>query len=138
MTLVEVVTAVGLVALVTAATVRGWAAEVDRTRVTEAESAVVQAYRAAQQAARTRGRPAVLLVTPDRLEILSAGVADTAIVWTGPGPAAVGVGLSPRRHQAVFGPSGMANGAANVTHTFWRGAVTRQVVVSRLGRLRID
>jgi type II secretory pathway pseudopilin PulG len=138
MTLVETAVAVAVIGILVGGVVRGWSVAADRARVVEAQSQVLEGYRTAQSAARTQGRSAVLLVAPDRLEVTSAGLTDTISIWVRPGPAAVGVTIAPARHVVVFGPSGMANGAANVTHSFSRGAVTRQLIVSRLGRVRVN
>ena len=51
---------------------------------------------------------------------------------------AAGVLLSPARHVAAFEPSGMASGAANVTQVFSRGTIQRQLILSRLGRIRVN
>lgn len=136
MTLVEAVAVLTVTLAVAGQAVSAVANETDRVRVTTAQGAVLGAYRVARSAARTRGRPASVVVTADSIVVRSMGLTDTVVVLRRPGPGAAGVGLSPAAHSAVFGPSGLAMGAANVTHRLTRGAVARQVVVSRLGRAR--
>jgi hypothetical protein len=46
--------------------------------------------------------------------------------------------VAPNSHVTAFHPSGVAMGVANVTHVLTRGAARRQVVVSRLGRVRVQ
>jgi hypothetical protein len=38
----------------------------------------------------------------------------------------------------VFGPDGIGMGATNATHLLAKGGLTRKLVVSRLGRIRVE
>jgi len=110
----------------------------DRARVELATAQLLDAYRRTQSVARAWGRPAELVVTADSLVVRAVWHAESTEVWRGPGPARAGVLLTPGVHVTQFLPSGMASGIANVTHLLVRGAARRQVVVSRLGRIRIN
>jgi len=115
-------------------TVGRWA---DRARVDLAAGQLLDAYRRAQAVARAWGRPAELVVTPDSLVVRAVWHSESTEVWRAAGPSAAGVALTPSVHVAQFQPSGVAGGIANVTHVLTRGAITRRVVVSRLGRVRV-
>ena len=68
-----------------------------------------------------------------------AGVAqpDTILAWLAPGPGQAGVSIQGAPHTTVFAPYGAAMGFANTRHVLGRGNASRQVVVSRLGRVRV-
>jgi Tfp pilus assembly protein FimT len=66
--------------------------------------------------------------------VLRAG--DSILVWRAPGPAADGVNFSGPARTA-FAPAGITMGLANGRFVFLRGGISRTVVASRLGRLRV-
>ena len=136
-TLVELLIALGVLAILTSAVV--WTASrlADRARVESAAGQLLDAYRRTQSVARAWGRPAELVVTADSLVIRAVWHSESTEVWRGPGPGAAGVGVTPAAHVTSFLPSGLAQGIANVTHVLSRGAAQRRVVVSRLGRVRV-
>jgi len=136
MTAAELAIAMTIVGSLTAAVVRVASTEADRARVVAAEASVLEAYRLGQSLAAALGRPAEVLISSDSIVVRSVAGSDTVVVTRSPGPGSRGVSLSPVGHAARFAPTGLAIGAANVTHVFTRGAVTRRVVVSRLGRIR--
>jgi len=117
--------------------VRGAGSVADRVAVEAAQGSILNAYRRTQSVARAWGRPAELVVTIDSLVIRVVTPIDTSVLWRAPGPGRDGISLTPSAHVTTFGPSGMATGAANVTHLLQRGAVSRRVVVSRLGRVKV-
>ena len=137
MTLVETMTTVGVVGIMVGALIRPWSAEADRARVTAAQGQALNAYRQAQSWATVLGRTVVVTIATDSV-VVTTGPADSAVLLRSPGPGAFGVVLTPARHVAAFAPSGMAAGAANVTQVFSRGSVQRQLVMSRLGRIRVN
>ncbi|MGE0554193.1 MAG: prepilin-type N-terminal cleavage/methylation domain-containing protein [Gemmatimonadales bacterium] len=137
-TLIEVLLALALIGLLVGlafGTAGRWA---DRARVELATAQLLDAYRRTQSVARAWGRPAELVVTADSLVVRAVWHAESTEVWRGPGPAQAGVVLTPGIHVTQFLPSGIASGVANVTHSLARGAARRQLVVSRLGRIRIS
>jgi len=125
----------GLLLGLAAGTAGRWA---DRARVELATAQLLDAYRRTRSVARAWGRPAELVITADSLVVRAVWHAESTEVWRGPGPAQAGVALSPTVHITQFLPSGGAGGVANVTHLLVRGAARRQVVVSRLGRIRVS
>lgn len=138
MTLIELLVAVaivGAIASLAAWTAARWA---DRARVETVAGLVLDAYRRAQAVARAWGRPAEVVVSADSLVIRAVWHQETTEVWRAPGPAQTGVALTPAQHTTTFLPTGAAQGIANVSHLLARGTARRQVVVSRLGRVRVN
>ena len=117
----------------------GWTAArwSNRARVDAAAGVLLDAYRRTQSVARAWGRPAELVVTGDSLVIRAVWLSESTEVWRAPGPVQSGVSLTPPLHVAAYLPSGLAAGPANVSHVLQRGTVRRQVIVSRLGRVRV-
>lgn len=138
-TLVEMLIVLAVIGIVTAVIVPGAGRSADRIAVEHQATRIVVAYRQAWIAARTQQRLAILRITPDSIAIRAvrgAADPDTVLVSLQPGPAMAGVTLQSSSHTAVFGPDGIGLGAANTTHILVKGAVTRKIVVSRLGRVR--
>ncbi len=93
-------------------------------------------FRAATTAIVT-GHPTTLELDPDSLRIRTVNGVDTTTIWRAPGPRADGITLTGPAHPLVYSPLGVTMGASNGTwHLAYRSAV-RDVIVSRLGRLRI-
>jgi prepilin-type N-terminal cleavage/methylation domain-containing protein len=106
----------------------GWSAE-------QGAQAVILAHSRARVAAVLLSRPLVLTVAPDSLRI--ATLADS-VVWRGPGPTAEGASLAGPIRKLTFSPVGLSMGLSNATFRITRGAAVRTVIVSRLGRVRIQ
>jgi prepilin-type N-terminal cleavage/methylation domain-containing protein len=106
----------------------GWSAE-------QGAQAVILAHSRARVAAILLSRPLVLTVAPESLRI--ATLADS-VVWRGPGPSAEGASLAGPIRKLTFSPVGLSMGLSNATFRITRGAAVRTVVVSRLGRVRIQ
>jgi prepilin-type N-terminal cleavage/methylation domain-containing protein len=106
----------------------GWSAE-------QAAQAVILAHSRARVAAILLSQPLVLTVAPDSLRI--ATLADS-VVWRGAGPTASGASLAGPIRKLTFSPVGLSMGLSNATFQITRGAAIRTVVVSRLGRVRIQ
>lgn len=137
MTLAETGVVLSVMSILTLSVVRGAAATADRAAVAEVQTSVLQAYREAQSSARALGQPVELVLAPDSIVVHALGP-DSAIIRRRPGPQAFGVALTPAGSRTTYGPDGLAVGAANITIVLVRGTVTRQIVVSRLGRVRLN
>ncbi len=98
---------------------------------------LMAAHRVARFTAIQRGQPTLLEVFPESLVVRCLSGGDTVVVWRAAGPAAVGVSLSGPDYPLAFAPTGIPRGVANATYQLRRGAAERQVIVSRLGRLRL-
>ena len=83
------------------------------------------------------GQVTLLDLGPDTLRIRSVSGTDTSLTWVGRGPAADGITLTGPSHGLVYSPLGLAMGVSNGTWHLAYGLASRDVIVSRLGRLRI-
>jgi prepilin-type N-terminal cleavage/methylation domain-containing protein len=110
----------------------------DGIAVERAAQAVVAAHRVARFTAIVRGCRTLLLVGADSLMVRSIERTDTLTRWVHPGPAQTAVTLVGPSHSLAFAPTGLPLGVSNATFQFSRGSAVRRVVVSRLGRTRIE
>jgi Tfp pilus assembly protein FimT len=76
-----------------------------------------------------------LTIRADTLAIRVPGIAGD--LWHAAGPDADAVSLTGPTRPLVFSPVGLTVGVSNALFHLSRGAATRTVVVSRLGRLRV-
>ena len=107
----------------------------DTLEVEQMAREIVTAHRRARIAAILHSRPVVLTISADSLAYRLAGAAGR--LWRGPGPARNGVLLASPDRQITFSPVGITTGLANASFQVRRGAATRTVVLSRMGRLRV-
>lgn len=110
----------------------------DRLAVEGATSDVLAAYHHARLAALTLAAPVRLTVLPARITIYALADDDSMLAWSGPGPATRGVTLTESPGAVVMIPAGVTMGVANGRYVFLRGGISRTVVASRLGRLRVS
>ncbi len=139
-TLLEMLMVLVVIGLLAGMVIPGAASLADRLAVEHEAARLLVAYRSAWLTARVQHRLALLRVTTDSLAIWtvsSAGAPDTVLAWLAPGPAQAGVSIQGVPHTTVFAPFGAAMGFANTRHVLGRGSASRQVVVSRLGRVRV-
>lgn len=134
-TLLELTLALAVTGLTLGIVLPRIATLMDSLEVERAALEVASAHRRARVAAILQARPVVLTIGPDSLAYRLVGA--PARLWRAPGPARDGVlMLSPER-QVTFSPVGLTTGLANASYRLVRGAASRTVVVSRLGRVRI-
>jgi prepilin-type N-terminal cleavage/methylation domain-containing protein len=107
----------------------------DQLAVGEEAGRIAAAHRRARITAILESHPVVLIIAPDSLRVAVA--ADSGMAWTAPGPSAHGVVLIGGSRRLTFSPEGITTGVSNATFRLTRGAASRTVVVSRLGRLRV-
>ncbi len=107
----------------------------DSIEVETAASHIVAAHQRARLLAVTHGQVVVLSVDSAELAIRKRG--QLAPLWLEAGPLARGVALAGSSRQFTFVPEGLSLGLSNATMRLTRGAATRTVIVSRLGRVRI-
>jgi prepilin-type N-terminal cleavage/methylation domain-containing protein len=96
---------------------------------------IVTALDAARGAAIRLGAVSRLTLSDSGYQVDAMVAAESVAVWRAAGPAWRGVQLTGTGQPLLFAPSGIAMGASNRTLILSRGAVSRHVVVSRLGRL---
>ncbi|MEP7326327.1 MAG: GspH/FimT family pseudopilin [Gemmatimonadota bacterium] len=109
----------------------------DRYLVTGMAGAVANAHNRARIQAVLTGAATELEVRLDSLIVRSVTPIDTIVVWAAPGPGSQGISLAGAPRVLRFAPTGIAMGFANATFVLTRGSGHRQVVVSRLGRVRV-
>ena len=107
----------------------------DTLAVEQAAREVVTAHRRARIAAILHSRPVVLTVSADSLAFRLIGATDR--LWRSPGPARDGIVFASPARQVTFSPVGITTGLSNASFRLERGAATRTVVLSRLGRVRV-
>jgi Tfp pilus assembly protein FimT len=107
----------------------------DRLAVNGAADDIVAAHRRARITAILQSQVVELTVDTNDLAIRPRGAA--ADLWHAAGPAARRVALTGAPKTILFSPVGMSIGVSNASFHLSRGAATRTVVVSRLGRVRV-
>jgi len=107
----------------------------DSLAVDRAAHEIITAHRRARIAAVLRSQVVELTVGATDLAIRPRGA--TADLWHAPGPAASQVVLAGPQRRIIFSPVGLSMGLSNASFLLSRGTITRTVVVSRLGRVRI-
>ena len=135
-TLIETLVVIAVLAILASAAGPRFSALIDRQRVGAAAQSVVDAHNRARIRAVLDGRVTQLVIQTDSLVISETST--PGALWRGPGPSAQGVALTGPAHSLLFAPTGIAMGASNGTYTLTRGSAVRQVIISRLGRARIQ
>jgi prepilin-type N-terminal cleavage/methylation domain-containing protein len=107
----------------------------DRIEVRAWAHHIAAAHQRARLMAVAHGQVLVLSVDQNRL-VIREGI-DATTLWSQSGPGASGVTLAGPTRRFTFAPEGLTLGLSNATLRLTRGAASRTVVVSRLGRLRI-
>jgi prepilin-type N-terminal cleavage/methylation domain-containing protein len=135
-TLIETVLTLAVVSLLLAIALPRFTALKQGLQVEQAAQAIVAAHRRARIAAVLHNRPAILSVAERSLRITLVGAGQPH--WAAPGPLEQGVAfLSPAR-DLTFSPMGVTIGLSNASFRLGLGPAVRTVVVSRLGRVRIE
>lgn len=136
-TLGELLIGLAIVGSIAGLLVTRLAGPLDRAAVRRA----VAEFQARHATARTRavayGKVTLLRFTPGGTSFRMLSGPDTVDRAEWPGPASHGVSLSGPAGWLRFSPVGIGLGLSNGTWTLTKGAVTRQVIASRSGRLRI-
>ncbi len=132
-TLLELLLVITLIGLLSGLAFPRLAGALDGIRAGQAASRIALAHERARALALGEQHTAVLRVTPDSLTVL----VNDSVRWGLPGPASDGATLSLGAAQTPYAPNGFALGAANTTYVVQRGVARIEVLVSRLGRVRI-
>jgi prepilin-type N-terminal cleavage/methylation domain-containing protein len=107
----------------------------DSLAVDQAAHEIAGAHRRARMSAILRSRVLELIIDADSLILHERG--DTTRLWRADGPSASRVALAGPRRTLTFSPVGITMGLSNASFQLTRGAASRTVIVSRLGRVRI-
>jgi prepilin-type N-terminal cleavage/methylation domain-containing protein len=136
-TLFELLLVVSIVALLLASALPRAGHLLDSITVEQAAQRLAAAHARARILAVVQSRVALLLIRPDSVTLRLIQGRDTTTVWTAAGPSAAGVTLTGPARTIVFSPIGMTTGVSNATYVLVRGPARRQLIISRLGRVRI-
>lgn len=140
-TLLQVLLAVVLIGVLIAMAVPRLAEPLDRLAVERSGYDLAAAHGRARLEAVLQGRVALLTISPDSMLISVVTPTlppDTQVVWRRPGPRVEdGVFLSGPARVITFAPTGLATGVSNATFTLSKGRARMDVIVSRLGRVKI-
>ena len=134
-TLLELALVLAIMGLLVGIAIPRFQGLADRLAVHHAALELVSAHRRARIRAILQNRMVELTIRADTLAIRIPGTAGD--LWHAPGPDADGVSLSGPTRPLVFSPVGLTVGVSNASFRLSRGAATRTVIVSRLGRLRV-
>jgi len=130
--IVTVVTLVGLLSVLAAPRASRW---MDRIAVRRAADEAAVFYGAARFGAIMRGSRVRLEFRAESLAAFYEGLKDSLFLRQD-GPAAGGVGLTTSRALIRILPTGIGSGGSNTTLVFRRGFYAESLTTSRLGRLK--
>lgn len=136
--LVELLLVIVITGLVLGITVPTLAPALDRLAVEQAAAELVAAHDRARIISILESRVVLLTIRPDSLIIQVVNGVNTLPRWAAAGPQSRGITLSGPLRSLTFAPIGISMGFSNATYSLSRGASTRQVIVSRYGRVRIQ
>jgi Tfp pilus assembly protein FimT len=108
----------------------------DRIEVESAVNHMVAAHQRARLLAITHNQVITLTLEADSFTIHKRAPARR--LWSEGGPSTRGVQLAGPVRQFTFSPEGFTLGLSNATLRLTRGSASRTVVISRLGRIRIE
>lgn len=109
----------------------------DSIAVSGAARQIASAHLRARIAAVMESRTALLTVTADSVVIRVVAGSDTIVRWKSGGPGTNGVTVTGPARAMRFSPVGIMEGVTNGTWRLARGGARRNVIVSRLGRVRV-
>lgn len=136
-TLLELILVLAIIGLMAGAAGPGLSGLRDRYTTAGMAGTIAGAHNRARIHAVLTGSTTELEVRADSLIIRTVTGQDTTIVWTAPGPASQGIAVTGAPRVLNFAPTGITLGFANASFVLTRGAGHRQVIVSRLGRVRV-
>lgn len=136
-TLPELLVVLAIVGLLTALALPPARRMLDTIAVENGARQIRAAHFRARMHALAFGVTTVLELGADTIRITSVSGPDTTLTWQSTGPAADGLTLTGPAHPLVYAPTGITTGLSNGTWHLTFGTASRDVIVSRLGRLRI-
>ena len=137
-TQIELAVVIVLTALIAGLGVPALTHVVDRAVVETAAHRIIGAHREARLVAVTTQRMALLSLAADTLELRTALGGDTTLVWRRAGPRALGVEVIGNPRTMYFIPYGYTIGGSNTSYTLRKGSAQKKVIISRLGRVRVE
>ena len=138
MTLPELLVTVSIVSLVLGIAAPRLSAPLDTLAVEHAAGDIAAAHARARVTAVVESRVTVLQVSRDSLVLEVVTPSGRERRWATPGPVRFDVAMAGAARTLTFSPTGISMGFSNASWTLTKGSATRRVVVSRLGRVRIE
>jgi len=135
-TLVELLAALVIVALVTAVTLPRFGDLLDRIAVERAASEMTTAFAVARNRAVLRATRARLSIAGDSLRVDEGGDPTWVPATRGPGPDQHRVALTVSNPVVTFDPRGLGWGLANTRVVLSRGSQFATITMSRVGRVK--
>ena len=135
--LVEVVVALVVAGLLVAVGVPALRAPLDRLATDRAALEVATAHTRARLASVAHNRVSRLVITADSLTITLGHPPDTVRHWSAGGARLTGVSLAGPSRAILFRPAGISFSLSNATYSLSRGSARTDVIMSRLGRVRM-
>lgn len=136
-TLIELLLAIAIAGVLSTGAAPLLAAWRDRYTVHAVAAEIAGAHNRARIRAILEGRVTELEVRADSLILRVKSLPSPLAVWSAPGPQPAGAALLSPPRTLLFAPTGVTLGFANATFVVTKGNARRQVVVSRLGRVRV-
>lgn len=137
-TLLELLVALSIVGLVLGIAAPRFSEPLDTLAVEHAAGEIAGAHARARVAAVVESRITVLHIGPDSLTMESLEPDGPVRRWSMPGPDRFAVFMAGAARTLTFSPTGITMGFSNASWTLTKGSATRRVVISRLGRVRIE
>ena len=138
MTLPEVMVALVIVGLVLGIAAPQLSAPFDTVAVEQAAGDIAAAHARARITAVVESRITELRVSADSLTLDVLTPAGPERRWARPGPGALFVAMTGAARTLTFSPTGLSMGFSNASWTLTKGSATRRIVISRLGRVRVE
>jgi len=137
-TLLELLVALSIVGLVLGIAAPRFSEPLDTLAVEHAAGEIAGAHARARVAAVVESRLTVLHISADSLVLEAMEPGGPVRRWGMPGPGQFAVTMAGAARTLTFSPTGITMGASNASWTLTKGSATRRVVISRLGRVRIE
>jgi prepilin-type N-terminal cleavage/methylation domain-containing protein len=109
----------------------------DRYAVQAAAADIAGAHNRARIRAVLEGKVTELEIRADSLILSVRSSGGPTMVWSTPGPQAAGIAFTSPPRTLAFAPTGVTMGFSNASFVLTKNSARRQVVVSRLGRVRV-
>jgi prepilin-type N-terminal cleavage/methylation domain-containing protein len=138
MTLPEVIVALVIVALVLGIAAPRLSAPLDVVAVEQAAGDIAAAHARARMTAVVESRITQLRIGADSVTLEVITPAGPERRWARPGPAALFVTMTGPARTLSFSPTGITIGFSNASWTLTKGSAMRRIVISRLGRVRVE
>lgn len=136
-TLIELACVIVIIGILAAIALPVAARPLTTIAVENAAHQLVRAHMRARMAALRTNRVALLQLTADSLVVNLLLGQDTVPEWKRDGPADDGITMTGPTRLLRFTPTGISFGVSNGTWVLSKGSVTRRVVISRYGRVRV-